>query len=99
MHADVGHGGVKKFRQLILVHPDHAVIGIEGYRGFTVHGIVYNDILPVFIHNQSSSTAFSSARELSPSTRISTLISASERIGFNSNKIQDFRPYSISRSS
>jgi len=59
MLPDILFGGVKKFGQLALVHTDHAIFGIERYRSFAVHGVVNNDVLPVFSQDQFSGMAFS----------------------------------------
>ena len=42
--TDILLGGVKKFRYLILVHPDHAVSGIKGDSGVAVNRVVNNDV-------------------------------------------------------
>ena len=44
MHADVRAGGGKKLRQLFLLEPDVAVSGGECYAGFTVRGLVDDDV-------------------------------------------------------
>jgi len=63
-------GGVKKSRQLILVHPYHAVFGIEGHGRFAVSGVIDDNILSIIVHDQSSSALFSSSRELAFSAGI-----------------------------
>lgn len=44
MLPDVLFGGVKKFGDLVLVHPDHAVSGVQGNRGFAVNCVVDDDV-------------------------------------------------------
>lgn len=43
MLADVLLGGVKKFGELILVHPHAAVAGEQRHAGLTIGGIVDDD--------------------------------------------------------
>jgi len=58
MHADVRHRGVKKFSDLVLVHPDHAVSGIQGDRGIAVNRVVDDNVLFVAAHFASLSKIF-----------------------------------------
>lgn len=82
MHTDAWHRGVKKFRQLILVHPHHSILGIQGYLGFAILSMIDDDIAFIVVHflifnlqklfsipkNTSKSILFPKNRDIATST-------------------------------
>jgi hypothetical protein len=59
MLTDVLLGGVKKFGDLVLVHPDHAVFGVQRNRGLAVNGVIDDNVTFLAFHSVSFSTIYS----------------------------------------